>query len=95
MIAFTGMRATFLWLIFPGLKMPSVLVILVTLAGGGCASHPPQHSSLTAEEEADIRAMRKKDEIICLTSADLNRHKPVLLVLHGATDDPTDRKSVV
>jgi hypothetical protein len=89
------MRATFLRLIFSGLKKPSVLVLLIALVGGGCAGNAPQHSSLTAKEGAAIRAMRKKDEIICLTSADLNRHKPVLIVLHGATDDPTEMMGIV
>jgi len=39
--------------------------------------------------------MRRNDEIVFLSAPDLDRHKPVLLLLHGATDDPAEMMGIV
>jgi len=51
---------------------------------------------LTAEGETNVmkEVMERKDKIVDLSSQGVCREKPVLLLLHGATDDPTEMMDI-
>jgi hypothetical protein len=57
----------------------------------GCATAPTD-SLLLDEGHGKLmqQVMARKDKIISLSSQEMDRDKPVLLLLHGATDDPTE-----
>ena len=56
------------------------------------AAAPMDPALLTTEGETNVmqQVMARKDKIIWLSARDFQRNKPVLLLLHGATDDPTE-----
>ncbi len=73
---------------------------LISLATGslftGCAT--PANGKWFAEngKNAELReAMKRKDKIVHLSPAATAPDKPVLLLLHGATDDPTEMMDIV
>ena len=72
---------------------------LIVLAGallGGCAVVPANQSLLTDGQAGEMReVMARKDRIVHLSRPEADDHKPVLLLLHGATDDPTEMMAIV
>jgi hypothetical protein len=57
----------------------------------GCQTAPVNTLLLRDGEPAIMRqVMARKDKIVHLSSGEICRDKPVLLLLHGATDDPTE-----
>jgi hypothetical protein len=57
----------------------------------GCQTAPVDTSLLTDGKPAIMRqVMERKDKIVQLSPGEICRDKPVLLLLHGATDDPTE-----
>lgn len=73
-------------------------ITAVTLAVllSGCRNVPANHSPATKAEAAAIKeAMRRNDEIIFFSSPELDSSKPVLLLLHGATNDPLEMMGII
>jgi hypothetical protein len=61
----------------------------------GCQTAPVNTSLLAEGEPAIMRqVMERKDKIVHLSSGEIRRDKPVLLLLHGATDDPTEMMKI-
>ena len=62
----------------------------------GCRQVVPDKSPATRGEATAIHeAMRRKDEIVYLSTPELDPQKSVLLLLHGATDDPSEMMGIV
>src|SRR5690349_15213146 len=70
----------------------ALAIVLLT----GCATVP--QDPLCAEK-GDVAAlpeiMARQDRLIHLSSPSTDAGKPVLLLLHGATDDPTEMMDIV
>ena len=71
-----------------------IALVLVGLFLGGCATAPANRATFTPKEAAVVRAARLKDKIVFLSSPELDSTKPVLLLLHGATDDPGEMMDI-
>jgi hypothetical protein len=73
-------------------------VLLAVLAGAllsGCATAPTNPLLLTEGQGGLMKeVMERKDEIIPLSCQETERDKPILLLLHGATDDPTEMMKI-
>jgi len=72
---------------------------LLLIVGGlicGCA-HLPANLLLSQKgDNAAMKAvMKRNDSIIQLSSKESGGNRPVLLLLHGATDDPTEMMDIV
>jgi len=67
------------------------MVAVTGIIFGGCST-APMDNLLTIEGKTNVmqQVMAQKDKIIWLSSQEIRRDKPVLLLLHGATDDPTE-----
>lgn len=75
-------------------RMIAALALGVALAG--CTQVPAHHPPRLPGEDAPMqKAMRRNDEIIFLSSSALDGQKPFLLLLHGATDAPTEMTGIV
>lgn len=62
----------------------------------GCAVVPANQSLLQDGQPGLMHAvMERKDRLVHLSRPAANDHKPVLLLLHGATDDPTEMMEIV
>ncbi len=62
---------------------------------GGCSTVPADPLRTTFERRDVMReVMARNDKVVLLSSEELRRDKPVLLLLHGATDDPTEMMSI-
>ena len=71
-------------------------LILGVCLGGCCSTVPTNNLPLTTGNPNTMNeVMGRKDKIVLLSSCDLDRNKPVLLLLHGATDDPTEMMDIV
>lgn len=76
--------------------MPSVLAMPALALMLGCAQVREHKSSPDPSDAAAMKkAMRRKDEIVFLSSPELDARKPVLLLLHGATDNPAEMNGIV
>jgi len=66
-------------------------IMVAAIVLGGCST-APMDALLTREGKNDVmeQVMARRDKIIWLSAQDFQRNKPVLLLLHGATDDPTE-----
>src|SRR4051794_4959188 len=81
-----------------GIAAFASLVLLVFLAGAfvGCSTVPANGARLAARDPELLKqVMARKDKIILLSSRQLDPMKPVLVLLHGATDDPTEMMDIV
>lgn len=68
--------------------------LLVVLTG--CCSRQGKHDLCARPEAATLREiMARRDRILLLSSPRLDPGKPVLVVLHGATEDPTEMMEIV
>ena len=57
---------------------------------------PANQSLLTDGQAGAMReVMARKDHIVNLSRPGTDDHKPILLLLHGATDDPTEMMAIV
>src|ERR1044071_2556428 len=72
-----------------------ISILVLTSLFGGC-SHLQMHRPAPAQSNAQAmkQVMKRKDQIVLLSSPELE-NKPVLLLLHGATDDPTEMMDIV
>ncbi len=62
----------------------------------GCTTLPPTQSVSAEASGAVMRAvMERKNRIVSLPSSASNRVRPALLLLHGATDDPSEMMAIV
>ena len=68
----------------------------VTLAFllSGCSHVPVGHSALPEKRPAALKKV-VKDEIVFLSSPEMDHCKPTLLLLHGATDEPAEMIDIV
>ena len=63
---------------------------------GGCAVVPANQSLLEDGQPGVLKAvMERKDRLVHLSRPAADDHKPALLLLHGATDDPTEMMDIV
>ena len=73
-----------------------VVCLVAGVLISGCATRP---ANPLLTDKADVAAtkeiMARKDEIIQLSSPETDGNRPVLLLLHGATDDPTEMMDIV
>src|SRR6185436_16647799 len=75
------------------LAAQSLLVAGVVLAlFTGCASNPPA-KQYSFSPEVMQAVMERKNKVVQL-SGDMDRDKPVLLLLHGATEDPKEMMDI-
>lgn len=79
-------------MVLKGLAVGSITGILLA----GCATSPAGKSS-AANKKIPILAemMKQKDEILHLSPPEIAGRKPVLLLLHGATEDPSEMMDIV
>lgn len=74
----------------PTLLVGSTLVLLF-LGLTGCGTLGTSRSPNETHEAKLMReVMARKDKIVLLSSVELDCDKPVLVLLHGATEDPTE-----
>ncbi|MGZ5508321.1 MAG: hypothetical protein ACXWKH_18265 [Limisphaerales bacterium] len=82
----------------PSIALKRVLVTITAALLGGCSTTTaPTNLLLLNEGRCDLmqQVMERKDKIIQLSSPELDGDKPILLLLHGATDDPTEMMNIV
>jgi hypothetical protein len=82
----------------PSTLLKRVLIAITVAFLGGCSTTTaPSNLLLLNEGRGDLmrQVMERKDKIIQLSSPELDGNKPVLLLLHGATDDPTEMMNIV
>lgn len=72
---------------------------ITLIAGGlvsGCTTIPVNPLSTEKGDKAAMKKiMERKDRIVQVSSQETDAGKPVLLLLHGATDDPTEMMDIV
>ena len=62
---------------------------------GGCNTVPADPLRTTYEKRDVMQeVMARNDKVVLLSSEELRRDKPLLLLLHGATDDPTEMMGI-
>jgi hypothetical protein len=79
-----------------GQKLARICIaVLAAIILNGCQT-APVNTSLLAEGETTImrQVMERNDKIVRLSSGEVRWDKPVLLLLHGATDDPTEMMKI-
>ena len=86
------MRLTFRNML-AGMRIAGLLAVMVL---AGCAT-PPANNLLTSDGTAQTlrELMARQDKIVHLSLTPPQARKPVLLLLHGATDDPTEMMTIV
>jgi hypothetical protein len=74
----------------------SLLIVSLAIAlVSGCATRPENPLGAGKGDVATMkRIMAREDRIVCVSSPETNGGKPVLLLLHGATDDPTEMMEI-
>src|SRR6185369_2872814 len=73
----------------------TLIAISLLVALNGCRTAPlPAMPALGAGAQEIDEAMLKNDEIVLLSSDRLDRTKPMLLLLHGATEDPMEMADI-
>ena len=79
------------------LVLKNLIIGLITgIFTTGCATSPAGKSSAENEKIPMLAEMMKqKDEILHLSPPEIAGRKPVLLLLHGATEDPTEMMDIV
>jgi hypothetical protein len=77
--------------------LQSLVISLITgILATGCVTAPAGKSSAKNEKIPMLGEMRKrKDEILHLSPEETAGNKPVLLLLHGATEDPAEMMDIV
>ncbi|MCW5553784.1 MAG: hypothetical protein KIS67_16700 [Verrucomicrobiae bacterium] len=71
-------------------------VLLLGMLLVGCTTLPPTQSVSAETSGPVMRAvMERKNRIVSLPSSASNRVRPALLLLHGATDDPSEMMAIV
>jgi hypothetical protein len=74
------------------------MIFILTVAGlvTGCTQLPVNPLVTAKGDSAVIKEiMERKDRIVQMSSQEADGNKPVLLLLHGATDDPTEMMDIV
>jgi hypothetical protein len=74
------------------------MIFILTVAGlvGGCTDLPMNPLSAGKGDKVVMKEiMERKDRLVQLSSPETDGHQPVLLLLHGATDDPTEMMDIV
>jgi hypothetical protein len=74
------------------------IIFIFTVAGlvSGCAQLPVKPSVTGKVDSAVVKEiMERKDRIVQMSSQEADGNKPALLLLHGATDDPTEMMDIV
>jgi len=82
----------------PSTLLKTVLIAITAAFLSGCSTTTaPTNLLLLNEGRGDLmqQVMERKGKIIQLSSRELDGNKPVLLLLHGATDDPTEMMEIV
>ena len=73
----------------------TIAACTLALLLSGCSHVSTDHFPRRKAEAATIRpAMQRKNEIIFLSSPEMDANKPVLLLLHGATEDPMEMMDI-
>jgi hypothetical protein len=75
----------------------SLLIAALAIAlVSGCTTMPANPLRGGKGDPATMKCiMAREDKIICVSSPETNDGKPILLLLHGATDDPTEMMDIV
>lgn len=78
---------------FAEMRITGVLAVALL---AGCAT-PPANTLLDSDGTAQTlkELMARRDKIVHLSPSPVEMGKPVLLLLHGATDDPTEMMNIV
>jgi hypothetical protein len=82
---------------FPGMAARNLFFSLLGAASlAGCATQPA-HALLPSDGSVETckAVMGQQDKIVHLSPAPTYPGKPILLLLHGATDDPTEMMPIV
>lgn len=74
----------------------SLLIVSLAMAlVSGCTTVPENPLGAGKGDVAAMKCiMAREDRIVCVSSPETNDGKPVLLLLHGATDDPTEMMEI-
>ncbi len=73
-----------------------VLALALWVLLTGCSTVPMNNLPLTTGNANTMKeVMGRNDRIILLSGCEVDRDKPILLLLHGATDDPTEMMEIV
>ena len=73
-----------------------LMVLLPGMLLTGCATMPATKPLWAAHPEELLKqVMERNDRIIHLSQNGEDHEKPILLILHGATDDPTEMMDIV
>ena len=83
---------------FTGMAWKSFLILAmaVVVLGCGCTTLPENPLRGGKGDVATMEEiMARRDRIIHLTSVEMDGGKPVLVLVHGATDDPTEMMDIV
>ena len=71
------------------------LILLLAVLCGGCSLVPADQLLFSKDESPlERQIMARNDKIILVSSPKIDRNKPVLLLLHGATDDPREMMEI-
>src|SRR5207249_3954805 len=74
----------------------ALLVLLPGMLLTGCSTMPADKLLLAdASDEVTKQVMERNDRVIHVSPGEAEPGKPVLLLLHGATDDPREMISIV
>jgi hypothetical protein len=74
------------------------MIFILTVTGLVCGCSHLRVNPLPAGNGNNVvmkEIMARKDTLVQLSSPETDGHKPVLLLLHGATDDPTEMMEII
>src|ERR1700722_6290921 len=73
-----------------------IFILTVTGLVSGCTRLPVNPLVTGKGDSAVVKEiMERKDRIVQMSSQEADGNKPVVLLLHGATDDPTEMMDIV
>jgi hypothetical protein len=77
-------------------KMSMVISLIVGALVSGCTTLPVNPLLSGKGDAAAMREiMERQDKIVQVSSQETDSNKPILLLLHGATDDPSEMMDIV
>jgi hypothetical protein len=76
-----------------------MIVVWVRMLAGivlsGCGTFPTKpHTARDREPSVMQEVMERRNKLVLLSSAELRPDRPILLLLHGATDDPSEMMGI-
>ena len=77
------------------MRAAAIAIVAGSWFFSGCALAPSANRNGSAVSTRVMQEIRKRpDRIFLLTSAELIPHRPIVLLLHGATDDPSEMMNI-